>query len=92
LRGGICIGLLHMLVLRKAIEQSGAQNAPRFFRQKMQKSYDFWRKYAGNQRRNESFSHFHAENSQNGNFRRTQNARFRNEDEKPSVEVGIREG
>jgi hypothetical protein len=68
LRGGICIGLLHMLVLRKAIEQSGAQNAPRFFRQKMQKSYDFWRKYAGNQRRNESFSHFHAENSQNGKF------------------------
>jgi hypothetical protein len=27
LRGGICIGLLHMLVLRKAIEQTRAQNA-----------------------------------------------------------------
>ena len=28
--GGICIGFLHMLVLRKAIEQNGAQNAPCF--------------------------------------------------------------
>ena len=61
MRGGICIGLLHMLVLRKAIEQNGAQNAPRFFaeRRRTQKS---------------------------------QNVQARNEDEKPSIEVGIREG
>lgn len=42
-----------------------------------------------NQRRNEGFSQFGAENSQNGNFRRTQNGAEREAQPKSSAEVDL---
>lgn len=78
--------------------ERGADGAP-FFRYEMQKSYNFWRESAENdrkigrtgrnQRRNESFSQFGAENSQNGNFRRTQKGAEREAQPKSSAEVDL---
>ena len=61
----------------RMMAERGAGGAP-FFRYEMQKSYDFWRESAENdrkigrtgrnQRRNESFSQFDAEKTQNEKF------------------------